>query len=757
MERRGTTRRGWAIIALALACGCHHDHPPAASDAATPPPPSPSATAAAPSVRTVFDPLATGQSSCVLGHHGVLLDLGIPALRPELGIAHATGLEATERQGSTWERISARSLTLRFIGPTDAPPLPPDGGKAEVYVDMRVRGLGARSLSVYLNGKAIGAIRLSRGEEIRSVHSPVPSIASGDNELLLRVNGMPKGSADAGVEVDWVRVGTEPAPEYAAPTFSDATMSAAVGGVTRRALALRAPGYLRCSGPIPHGATVDLQLGVLGRGAADVEVRVLRDRKLPLVLGTYHATDQGGWRAIHVPVPEAATGTLGAVEIAAVRASEGSRVLLGEPRVTVPLPKAPPAAPARGVVLLVLGQMPPSMLSPFGGAAATPELGELMKSSYVFDGARATTTWPAGSLASMLTGLLPRDHGVVDDLSRLSSRVTTIADAARDAGVSTAYFTANPTTTAAFGFDRGWQTYAAYLPGAQGGASRVVEEATKWIAAHKSDRFLVVIHARGGHPPWDIPAAALGAMPPDGYGGAIDPVHAAEMMAKARHVPPLVRFTDDDRTRAMAIYTLAVKGQDAALARLRAGLRDAGRDGDTMLVVAGDTGLSDAARVPFGDGEPLDDRALASLMVVRPPGGVAGARVPAPVSTLDVARTVLSALGLTPPSSFHGVDLRRSAVAADDARCLDAQLGPRRFKKCFGFVWHGEARREELCDLTLDPACGTDVSESYPYAAEVMRRVTITADQDAAGDIPPREPARLDAPTLAALSVWGRL
>src|SRR5439155_79942 len=84
-------------------------------------------------------------------------------------------------------------------------------------------------------------------------------------------------------------------------------------------------------------------------------------------------------------------------------------------------------------------------------------------------------------------------------------------------------------TSAAFGFSRGFQTFKSFSPNQE--ATHVVEETVTWIAAHKTERFVIVVHARGGHPPWDVPADQMKALPPDQYSGPIEPgAHAAEIL-----------------------------------------------------------------------------------------------------------------------------------------------------------------------------------------------------------------------------------
>ena len=725
-----------AAIALLALAACTKKDPLAATDggAAT------SATdgGAVTERREILD-LAAHLDACVLGHDGVLLDLGDEAARALYGVEDPAALEKTEHDGATWDRVRSRSLVLHFAGPDDVE-------RAEAFVDLRIRGGTARRVTVTLNGKVVGTAPLSKGETaIRSLHAAAAQVTSGTNELVLRFGGVGK-APDTAAEIDWIRVGTAPAPEYAAPTYDGSVATESIANVPRRAVSLRAPAFVRCTAAIPKGARFEAQLGLLGRGAGDLEVRVLRDRAAPIALATIHVDAMGGWRPVSLPIPDAAQGVV-ALELRVPSASPGARVLVAEGKLRAPeQTRTPRAHAARNVVLVVLGDTPRS-------AASLPSLASLARTSRVFESHRATSTWAAAAMGSMLTGLLPLEHGADGDASGLAPGIVTIGEAARQASISTAMFTANPTTSAAFGFSRGFQTFQTFFPGSGAGATRAIDEAATWIAAHASERFLVVVHARGGHPPWDVPADQLKALPPEDYSGAVEPgPHGAEILARARHVPPLVRFNDADRKRAFALHDWAVSASDAAIGKLVTAIEQAGHAGDTSILVTSDTGSNASAHVPFGDAEPLDESALEALLVVHSAGETTGARVRAPTSSIDVATTVLAELGLAPPEAFEGEDLA-SADGDDGSRALFASTGGRRLVSWMGLLVRTGEGPTELCVPALDAACASDASPLAPYASEAVRRLLDVAGRKKRA---PHTPPSLDGPTAAALLAWGR-
>lgn len=747
-----------ALGASGAALGCRGCAGTPSGADATAPAPSTAVTAAGGGEPKVVLDWIRRFDDCALGHRGTLLDLGDPTMRARYGPRLATPVvDSFERDGSTWVRLRSRSISLSLV---TAEPLLAESGLA---ISARARGGAARAISVSLDGRPMGHLTLTHNEaKVSELRSPQAALEAGAHQLDLRFVGGGKASPDTLGELDWVRLGEyDGDAAYAAPTRRDALVSTPVGGRSERALSLRGEAFARCTAYIPSDAVFRADLALTGGGEADVELRVLRDRKDPRVVAQLHlgAAEAAAWRPVAIPLGE--VDTTGAVELRVVRARKGTRVLFGEARVVRTSPAAPrtPFAPARGVVLVVLGTMAPRSLSAFGGERATPELARLAEHGLVFDQNRATSALSNAVVASMLSGGSPTEHGLVDGDARLVTGPTLVSEAARQAGIATAFFTANPTTSAVFGFDRGWEVFVAKAPVGDGQATAVFDEAIRFLETHKTGRFFVTIHARGGHPPWDASDEQMKDLPPQNYTGGLDPKHAGELLAKAKRVPPVIRYTDGDRERAAALHTLAVQAHDAALGRLLSALRLNGQDESTTVIVTGDVAADEGAHVPFAESDALDEGTLATFLVVRPhralplkPG-----RVSAPSESMHVASTVLDAFGLRAPRTYRWPSLFELAESHDRADSTPrVAVASQRFSARFGdFVLSGAGEREtRLCDLALEPACTTDVRATHPLATETLHRRLF--DELATGKQVPREDARLDPPAAAALKVWGR-
>ncbi len=720
--------------------------------------------------RLVLDLLEDG-AACAIGHQGVFFDLGDPALAPRMSGLRLDSAKADvrERDGATWLGVHQRTLEFSFVTTEEWP-------GDSIVVEARVRGGTARSISVSVSGRRLGTLSLKKGETTVVSVRGAGAVALGSNTLTLRMNGVARAGSDQLAEIDWVRVGPRDSEgTYAAPTRADVVATGGVNKQGTRGFSLRSPGSVRCAGFVPKEAVFEALVGATG-GEADAEVRWIVDRAEPRVLGRFHVgapctegdaecakcddatgrTCATSTRRVALPItgPDNVSegGSVGFIELIAKTAPKGARVFFGEPRVTVSPDVVPPSpSRARGVVVVIVGSLARESLSLYGGPTPMPELAELASHGTVFMAHRTVTSVASGAVASMLTGQLPAEHGVDEPEARLSEEGTTIATALRQAGIRGAMFTENPTTAAAFGVGRGFETFVS-----SEGAGRAFEDAARWIAAHKEEPFFVVVHARGGHPPWAISAEDVKELPPAGYAGAVDPLRAGELLARARKSGGRAP-SEADKQRMSALYTHAAVAVDSSLGSLVAEVRRAGREADTAWIVTGDVGVDLSARVPFLEDEGLEEPALALPLVTRSVGRSVP-RSAVPTSSVDVARSVFAAFGLAPPSALGGEDLRllgdRGHVPM--GRMLVASTTTRFSLRLGGFALLGARDREtKLCVLGAGTGCVADARAAYPIAAEVLhaKGFRVWSEHPHRAPSPRVEP---DATLAAALRAWGR-
>jgi len=674
------------------------------------------------------------------------------------------GVEAVEHDGSTWARVYDRQIKLTFALPEASP----------IFVALRAEGIASRTATVSIDDYVMGTVRLQR-DQIKIVTTATTSLPvdPGLHTLTLRFSGRSTGG-QAFADLDWIRLGVpdELPAAYGAPTLRDVVApGAALGGVPHRSISLRVPGAVRCPVRPARATKLRAAVGVLGPGEGDAEIRVVRDGKEPLTLRTVHVVggDKATWTDVEVPL-DAFAGQVISLELRASTTGSvrGGRVLFGDPVLVGPPEPPPVAPPARAVVVVALNGVERADLPPWSGRAdpQLPTLSELAATATTFDRHRAPSTAVRAVMASLLTGLPPQAHTVGDLGARLPERITTIGAIARDSGIRTAMLTGVPTTFGAFGFGAAWEKFLEHPPASGNPATTPIDAATAWIAETAREgrdvRILAIVHARGGHPPWEVAPKELAALKPPDYAGPIEPRRAGQVLARIRASRRRAQIlTADDRDRMRDLAAIALGGQDRAIGALIAALKAAGLWDETLLVVTGDVSSGRSDQALYGDAVDLTEPPLTLPLYVHFPGDLyAGQRVDLATEIVDIPRTALAALGLgfTPGRRVLGRDLTSVASGREGIKREPqvAILGDRYSTRWGALVLFGRfGAAPFLCDLALDPTCAFNRRDLMPLATMALFRRTLAFDTETRAPSSQREPATVDPETAAQLSVWG--
>jgi arylsulfatase A-like enzyme len=433
-----------------------------------------------------------------------------------------------------------------------------------------------------------------------------------------------------------------------------------------------------------------------------------------------------------------------------------------------PAEEPPAIPPARAVVIVALTGVERGDLPPWSGRAdpRLPTLSELAASATAFELHRAPTTVVSGVMASLLTGLPPQAHTLSDAGARLPERMTTIGAIARDSSVRSAMFTGVPATFRAFGFASGWGRFVEHPPGSGEPATTPIDAAAAWITETAREgpgaRLLAVIHARGGHPPWEVAPKELSALKPADYAGPIEPRRAGQVLARIRSSWRRAKIlTGNDRDRIRDLSAIALAGQDRAIGGVIAALKAAGLWDETLLVVTGDVASGRSDEALYGDALDLSEVPLTLPLYVHFPGDMySGLRISAPTEIVDIPTTALAALRLAfaQGRKVYGRDL--SAVASGregiERDPQVAALGDRYSTRWGALVLFGRFGAPPfLCDLALDPTCAFNRREVMPLSTMALFRRTVAFDAATRAPASQREPATIDPDTAAQLSVWG--
>jgi arylsulfatase A-like enzyme len=224
----------------------------------------------------------------------------------------------------------------------------------------------------------------------------------------------------------------------------------------------------------------------------------------------------------------------------------------------------------------------------------------------------------------------------------------------------------------------------------------------------------------------------------------------APMLPHTPHNPPerlLAKYQQPDRPLPIARYYAMCEWWDETVGELLALLDQRGLTDNTLVVFVTDNGW---IQQPSGNGyAPKSKRSpydggLRAPMLVRWPGKVPVGRFETPVSSVDIAPTMLAAAGIESPKSLPGRDL--IAIAKDNGQTDRAQLFGEIFEHDVAdidrpaasllFRWtlaegrwklivpHGTGEAE-LYDVVADPLETENLATRQP---EIVQRLTRSLD-----------------------------
>ncbi|MSR47350.1 MAG: hypothetical protein EXS13_09845 [Planctomycetes bacterium] len=420
---------------------------------------------------------------------------------------------------------------------------------------------------------------------------------------------------------------------------------------------------------------------------------------------------------------------------------------VGEPDrmdlVVVANPRIEPRAEApAGMNVLVIASdtLRADRLSAFGYDRPTsPNVERLASGGILFMQARSQAPWTLPSFSSILTSQYPSQHGAGrgghDEWTPLEPGVATLADALARAGYETVGITANHLISPEYGLDQGFESYA--VPGEVAwqrlGMESVELDAplvTQFVEQHQTTPFFLFWHIMDPHLPYTTEAALrkeFTAADYDGRFGGINrevPFQVLDPRPGRRWFthegppkpPPL---TVADQQFVSDYYDAEVAEIDRAIGSVIDALQRTGQWERTIVALVADHGEGLGDHGHYHHGYTLFDDQVHIPLLVRVPGRSEGTTRDEPVQSIDLAPTLLAAVGLPQPESFAGCDLLATGGRGERPVFLEypsydssAEKGllQGRFKYLHDPWFHTEA----LYDVIADPGEKHDVKAAHP-------------------------------------------
>ena len=310
------------------------------------------------------------------------------------------------------------------------------------------------------------------------------------------------------------------------------------------------------------------------------------------------------------------------------------------------------AAVGRNVILISLDTVRADRLGAYGyslqGASPSPRIDALLASGVRFDRSSAprALTWP--SLATVLTGLYPSAHGVVQNGYHFPEDVSTLPKILQARGYTTGRFLSNMCNANHEGWDIGYCS--------KGVDSRIGPESFTWIDSLVDDAPIFLwAHYFGAHGPYYNGGDKADKRIDPGYRGIVAPKKKVLNRIMQEEIP----LTPRDIAHLDAIYDAAIMGTDRFVGELLDGLEARGLLENSVVIFLADHGedlyqhhgyIYHACSVyQSGLEVPLGFMAKGLL----PSGGVVNQNV----ELGDVVPTLLQMLAIEPPQELHGSSL----------------------------------------------------------------------------------------------------
>jgi arylsulfatase A-like enzyme len=366
--------------------------------------------------------------------------------------------------------------------------------------------------------------------------------------------------------------------------------------------------------------------------------------------------------------------------------------------------------PRPNIIFIVADTVRADHLSCYGySRRTTPAIDRIASRGTLFENAYAPTSWTLASLASILTGLLPHQHGA-DWMIPLNNTPWTLARVLSSEGYETAGFSSNPFYgLGAWGLSRGFGIYiddsyslrhnlAATFVGqsvleflydrlvrynqfAQRSAADVNQDILRWWRHRPSDRpFFVFINYMDAHRPYLPPS------PYDRRFGEIPHPLLSRLMEPLKDGRPSTAYTRREREQMIDGYDNSLAYLDSQIGKLLQAVAANNNPRGTIIVFTSDHGEGFGEHGTYDHGWNLYSNVLHVPLIIEGPGIPAGLRIARVVASRQLFSTVLSlampqnpeagrrsrascpARTLTTPAPLGGESGPRPALSSPSAR-----------------------------------------------------------------------------------------
>lgn len=307
-----------------------------------------------------------------------------------------------------------------------------------------------------------------------------------------------------------------------------------------------------------------------------------------------------------------------------------------------------------GIILIVTDTLRPDHLGAYGYPSDTsPFFDSLAQAGVAFFNHFSNSSWTKTSMASLLTGLFPGRHGVLEVNSRLAPSYVTLAEAFKAAGFKTGAVIANQIVGTRYGLAQGFDFLAeprTHFDNEAPHAGRALASAARWLQEVKDEPFFLMVLLFDAHDPY-YPPAPLREKYCANCGNDLITTPEREYRS---HAPTAKQVAD-----MKALYDGEIRSISNHLTGFYDVTRKLGILDRTTWAVVSDHGEAFGEHGVFEHAFHMWDEVVRTPFILQGAGVRSTGVVHTPTSHVDVFPTLLRVAGLIPPSGLQGQSLVR--------------------------------------------------------------------------------------------------
>jgi arylsulfatase A-like enzyme len=640
-------------------------------------------------------------------------------------------LPADKNSGETFQWVGSEKSALTFKWNRIEP----------LYLHIKTRSFFENSAQVLLNGKTVGTIQVQTEPEVNTVELPAEMVNSEGNTIEfiwneLRQPPRPKNAPKVAAGAYFAMI--TPAKYLAGDPLTDlekansqsAMMS--VAGKNRASASLNLGGTLRFYERLNKNSR--LQFGILydsptiseSDDFSDFNITLQKDGQKEQTIFQEKATDDYTSREsialskyINASEPEVYK-----IEFHINRNSilDSGKTAWIEPvlyqgftsRNDTPeesISKLRRENERANVIIIIMDAAGAKHLQSYGyQRKTTPNVEKIAHDGIQFDKAYCQAVYTLASTATLMSGLDPYTHRIVDNRLKLPEKIVTLAERFSNSGYTTGSFIANGNASATYGMTQGFHEVREVYnePNYTGWASDITKRFTQWLRKMEPERpFFAYVHYREPHGPFNPPESFKNYFRDPNYTRFKDA--SDEMRRKLRSGE--IAETQADRDFITASYDENLRYGDYEVGRVMDELKRLKMYDRTIIIITADHGEAFWEHDFQGHNSQLYEESthIPLILKLTAASNLRGKRVGTPVGTVDVYPALVDLLQLSKKSwDVDGRSFVPYLVTkkSENLPVLSQTINEQAFSYTegnFKYIYHKENGAEELYDLKADP------------------------------------------------------